>query len=267
MKRVAWMLMWVGTAAADPKADYAAHMKAGDAAENGSKWDACLTEFEAALVAKPGDPRALAEVGFCALQAGKAARAKEASEAAILSNGDAAVRASAMFNLSMAVEKDDPFAAASLYLWSYMLRPNATVDARLTKLEKGKLKSSDASTKLLATLKVDPLDLPRAPKPFPLVADHALEVALAHAGVAPQGAAGKQVWLVDKLACTKTGTSYACSHPKIDGDFARAIVVNLEERKVTGTKQGDKTSYTLDVACTSYTEGDGTARDHCEAPR
>ncbi|HEY5935009.1 MAG TPA: hypothetical protein VIU61_10250, partial [Kofleriaceae bacterium] len=49
-----------------PVDDYDARMKAGTALEDQKKWAEALVEFEAALTARSGDARALAEIGFTA---------------------------------------------------------------------------------------------------------------------------------------------------------------------------------------------------------
>src|SRR5512140_1108576 len=85
--------------------DYDGHVKTGTTLEDQKKWSDALIEFEAALVAKPDDARALTEVGFTAYLAGKLDRAKEASLAAVLAAKDDKLRGAALFNLGLAVEK------------------------------------------------------------------------------------------------------------------------------------------------------------------
>jgi tetratricopeptide (TPR) repeat protein len=233
---------------------YDDHMKAGDAFEQKSKWKDALKEYEAALVAKPGDAHALVEIGWAACMAGNVARAREASEQALgIAGIDPKLRGAALFNLGVTYEKDDPIAAASLEFAGYMLRPNATVAKRLEGVEK-KLDRQGAMTAksktLLAKLHVDPIDIPRKGKPFAKPIDAALIVAFTKAGVVFEGAAGKSVAIADKLYCVEHGTEYECGNPDAKGDVARAIFLNLEQRKIEEHAAMGRRAYDVTARCT-----------------
>src|SRR4051812_37828191 len=62
---------------------YEEHMTAGEKLENGMEWTGALKEYEAALATKPGDPRALTEIGWTSFYAGDMKRAREASTLAV----------------------------------------------------------------------------------------------------------------------------------------------------------------------------------------
>ena len=255
-----------------PVDDYDARMKAGTALEDQKKWAEALVEFEAALNARSGDAIALAEIGFTAFHAGNVARAKEASEVAILAAVDQKIRGSAMYNLGLAIEPTLPHAAATLYFESNKIRPNATVRARLTKLQRDQAKAvatpaSDGDA-LLGRLKITAAKLPpvkAAAKPV----DQALIDALDAAGVEWQSGAGKSVLLVSKLECRQSNqtkpSTYECTNPAVKGKEAQALVANLSARKVAPSKEhGDVVTYTAgEVKCTSLDEGDSGKADYC----
>lgn len=234
-------------------------MKAGDQSERNQQWAEALAEFELALAAKPDDPRALAEVGWTAYHAGKLARAKQASIAAVAAAAsDAKLRAAALFNLGLAIERDLPHAAASLFAESNQIRGNATVAARLAHLARDNPKArdqSDGDKALLAEVHVASIKLPTMRKPAkPL--DAALIAIINTCDLEWQGAAGKMVVFLDKATCsdTTTGTahSYACSNPKLAAGNAKKLVDNLAARKVATTHVGNTVVYTASIRCTSY---------------
>ncbi|HEU0030521.1 MAG TPA: hypothetical protein VFQ53_07810 [Kofleriaceae bacterium] len=266
--------------------DYADHMKKGDELETKRQWGDALVEFEAALKAKPDDPKALAEIGFNAYKAGKLDRAKEASEAAITKATDDKLKGSAMFNLGLAIEKDHPHAAESLYAASNKIRPNAAVAARLARLlsdPKAQKPTKDGDA-LLAKLKIDPMQAVAGRKP-PKPDDAELERIFDEAGVGWQGATGKMVAVADNVSCTEAkDKSATCTmeadimkgddldHGKLDvtGDTAKRLVANLVKRKIKGKKNGDSTVYAVaSLRCTSHNvEAGPDAKippDDCEA--
>jgi hypothetical protein len=255
-----------------PVDDYDARMKAGTALEDQKKWAEALVEFEAALVARSGDARALAEIGFTAFHAGNLARAKEASEVAILAATEDKLRGAAMYNLGLAIEATLPNAAATLYFESNKIRPNRTVRARLTKLQREQAKAVGTAAPdgdaLLARLKITTAKLPpvkAAAKPL----DQALIDALDAAGVPWESGAGKSVLLVQKLECRQNNqtkpSTYACTSPAVTDKPAQALVENLVARKVAPSKEhGDVVTYSAsEVRCTSLDEGDSGKADSC----
>jgi len=124
-------------------ADYHKHLKAGLAAEHAKKWAAAVGELEAALVAIDSDERALAELGWSAMNAGDFAKARKADAEAVRVAIDPKVKAASLYNLGQIEEKTgDKDAALKSYLASLQLRPNKTV--------------ADATARLGATPTADP---------------------------------------------------------------------------------------------------------------
>ena len=221
------------TARAD---DYDKHLAAGDKLESAAKWKDALAEFEAALTARPGDVRALNEVGFTAFHAGNCARDKEASLAALAGNEDANARGVSLYNLGLCVEADDPRAAASLYLASFRVRVNDIVGAALLKAAKtGRTKKPTGDgTAVLAQAKVHAADLDQKQLPTPL--DWALIDVLSDNGGSFQAVAMHSTELnAPAITCTENKRGYSCanhpadeqdSHITATGMDARAIITN-----------------------------------------
>ncbi|CAN5487644.1 hypothetical protein BH11MYX1_BH11MYX1_20200 [soil metagenome] len=253
--------------------DYDSHMKAGVALEDHKEWSLALAEFEAALAAKPDDARALTEIGFTAYFAGRLDRAKEASTAAVLASKDDKLRGAALFNLGLAVEKDLPNAAASLYIASVIARPSPAVRARLAKLQQTKAssKASPEGDALLAKVNVKPAELPAA-KPHATPEDQAMMAALEAAGIEWDSGAGKSILLVEQLRCSENHqqkpTSYECTSPAAKGKTAKAIVESLIAHKLVPAKEhGDVATYEARVRCRSFNEGDSGQPDECEVTK
>lgn len=115
--------------------EFRKRMKAGWKLQKDAKWAEAIPEFEAALVASPGDQRALTELGWSALQAGDFPKAKKATEQAIRVAVDKKVKAAALYNLGLTQDKSgDKDGALKSFLASLTLRPNATVEAAVGKL-------------------------------------------------------------------------------------------------------------------------------------
>lgn len=246
--------------AAGSDTEYDAHMHRGDELAKQRKWSESLAAFELAAAAKPNDARALASVGFAAYFAGKTARAKEASEAAVAAAGsDAKLKGQALFNLGLAMEEAAPRVAARLYAASNAIRPNGKVRARLAQLltddPYGIREKSPDGEALLAKLGVPPVKLPSLRKP-PSKLDRALLAVFEAANTEWEGAAGTSYVMFENVACTEdtsaTPHTYACTNPQLDTKLAKALVENLVARKVTGKKQGDRITYALQsVGCSS----------------
>lgn len=96
------------------------------------KWAEAVTRFEEAVAARPGDPRALAELGYAQHHAGDDKKARETNQKALAAASDANLRAQILFNEGLVDEKlGDKEAARAHYLASYKLRANETVKKRL----------------------------------------------------------------------------------------------------------------------------------------
>jgi tetratricopeptide (TPR) repeat protein len=112
-----------------------AHMKAGWAAQKAKKWSDATTEFEAALAIVDGDARALAELGWSAMNAGDLAKAKKADEAAVRAAIEPKVKAAGLYNLGLVqLRLDDQAGAKKSLEASLALRPNHAVEDALAKL-------------------------------------------------------------------------------------------------------------------------------------
>lgn len=116
-------------------AEFKKRMKAGWALQKATKWAESVPEFEAALVAVPSEQRALAELGWSAMNAGDFAKARKADEQAIKVAVDKKVRASGLYNLGLVQEKTgDKDGALKSFLASLQLRPNKTVEQAVGRL-------------------------------------------------------------------------------------------------------------------------------------
>jgi tetratricopeptide (TPR) repeat protein len=263
-------------AAAPTESEYDKHFNAGEKLEDQKKYAEALVEFEAALKAKPDDARALNEVGFNATFAGKLDRAKEAGLAAVAAaKDDKVLHAQALFNLGLAVEKDQPYAAAQLYTASLVGRPNKAVRARLDKLMKNKM-AKEQNKDALALLDKVGIQPTKAPLPAPAASssatpeDQALMTALEKVGVEWESGAGKSVLRVENLECQENHQSkkpsYECTSPKAKGDPAKAIIAALGGKKVAPVKEhGDMVTFKVAmVRCRSFNEGDSGEPDLCE---
>lgn len=260
--------------AAEPKPPdvYETHMKAGDQLENQKKWSDALGEFEQALAAKPNDPHALGEVSFTAFFAGKLDRAREAAEAAVTAAGaDAKLKASALFNLGLSIEKQLPNAAAALYVASDKLRPNGNVKARLAKVvrdsyEDVRVAKADGDA-LLKKLGVDAF-VPPTRRKDPTKIDAPMLAVFDAAQAQWEWGAGHGAAIIENVACSQTGTTYSCTNPQVTPEVAKQLVDNLVARKVKGTKTGDRVDYKVSqIRCASYdveTEGGRIPADTCE---
>jgi hypothetical protein len=271
----------------DGKNAYAEHMRAADALETKLQWADALRELEAALASQPNDPKALTEIGWAAYNAGNLARAKEASEAAATLATEPGLRGAALFNLGLAIAKEDPYASVSLMFAGYTLRPNATVASRLSETEhavnantqkcvnsKGKYKCAPAATNagkaMLARVHVDELPAPAPPIEFHDPIDDALVVPLTKLGATFVGIGMMKAQLtVSELTCTvskkTTPPSFECTarmvdantmelagDKKVGGDVARGLVANLDQRKVAARPAGDHVVYDASVNCRQY---------------
>ena len=264
------------TGSAAPAADdYDTHMKAGEALEDQKKWPEALAEFEAAVAKKPDDARALDEVAFTAYGAGKLDRAQDAAiAAAAAAKDDKKLHAVALFNLGLAVEKSQPYAAAQLYAASNAERPNRGVRFRLAKLQadSASAKPSKDELALLDKVGVKPAPATSAAKSSSPGSkeDQALMSALEGAGLNWDCGAGKCVLFVENVECTENHqlrpTSYECTAPAVKGKPAQALVAALAGKQLAPAKEhGDVTTYrAASVRCRSFDEGDSGAPDECD---
>lgn len=121
----------------ETRAAYKQHLSAGRKAAKAAKWAEAITALEAALVAIPGDDRALGELSWAAFSAGDYAKARASGRASVLGSTDPKVKAASLYNLGRVEEADGKLpAAALLYQQSLALRDNRTVKARLDALGK-----------------------------------------------------------------------------------------------------------------------------------
>ncbi|MEZ4403780.1 MAG: hypothetical protein R3B06_27395 [Kofleriaceae bacterium] len=116
------------------RAEYRKRLQAGRTLAKAAKWPEAIAELEAALVAIPGDDRALSELSFAAMSAGEADKARKAGHQAVLAATEPKIKAAALYNLGRVEEAKAPAKAAALYKESLALRPNATVEKRLADL-------------------------------------------------------------------------------------------------------------------------------------
>jgi hypothetical protein len=115
--------------------EYKKHIKAGWAAQRVSKWADAVVAFEKALVAIEGDPRALTELGYSAMNAGDFAKARKADDQAVQLTVDKKLKAAALYNLGLVDEKSgDKAGALRAYVASLQLRPNKTVEQAVGRL-------------------------------------------------------------------------------------------------------------------------------------
>lgn len=261
---------------APPADDFATHMKAGDALEKQMKWGEAQAEFELAVKAHPTDASALGEVGWTAWHAHDLARARSASEAMVdAAAQDAKLRGIALFNLGLSIEDTQPNAAVALYAASDALRPNGSVKARFAKVLREQpvrvRETTPDGTALLAKLTVEPAKLPPKRKPS-TKADTELFALLEAAGIEWQSATGKEALFVQDVVCTEDAAhAVTCTSPVLRGDPAKALVANLVERKITGTKEGDHTTYKVSqITCTSHnveTDNGQLPADSCDVTK
>lgn len=122
-------------ATAADKKTFREKMKAGWAAQKDKKWADAVVAFEAALAAIPNEARALAELGWSAMNAGDYKKAKVIDEQAVATALDKKVKASGLYNLGQVLEKlGDKPGALRAYAQSITLRPNKTVEAAILAL-------------------------------------------------------------------------------------------------------------------------------------
>lgn len=121
----------------ETRAAYKRHLSAGRKAAKAAKWPEAITALEAALVAIPGDDRALGELSWAAFSAGDFTKARAAGKASVLGSTDPKIKAASLYNLGRVEEADGKLpAAALLYKQSLALRDNKIVKTRLDALGK-----------------------------------------------------------------------------------------------------------------------------------
>jgi hypothetical protein len=119
----------------ETRAAYKQHLSAGRKAAKAAKWPEAIAALEAALVAIPGDDRALGELSWAAFSAGDFARARTSGKASVLGSTDPKIKAASLYNLGRVEEADGKRpAAALLYKQSLALRDNKIVKDRLDAL-------------------------------------------------------------------------------------------------------------------------------------
>jgi hypothetical protein len=121
----------------EARATYKQKLSAGRKAAKAAQWPEAISALEAALVAIPGDDRALGELSWAAFSAGDFVKARASGKASVLGSTDPKIKAASLYNLGRVEEADGKLpAAALLYKQSLALRDNKTVKARLDALAK-----------------------------------------------------------------------------------------------------------------------------------
>jgi hypothetical protein len=117
------------------RAEYHTRLEAGRKLAKAKQWADAIKEFDAALVAIPGDDRALGELSWATFSAGDFARARASANASVLAATAPKVKGAALYNLGRAEEASGNIAAArAAYEQSIAVRPNKTVSDRLAGL-------------------------------------------------------------------------------------------------------------------------------------
>jgi serine/threonine-protein kinase len=223
--------------------DYARHMSAGDAFAKKRQWEQALSEFEAALRARPGDFEALAEVGWCAVWAGRTDRAREASIAAAEAAPAPAKKAMALYNLGLAFESYDGRAALALYDESLRLRPNETVARSRAKVLRriGSGVETAEGTAALSRLRI----------PTKTVDDAALIAALQEAGCGWNAGAGHS-GIGASLTCTANGDFATCTgHDLMDEGHAVTLTGLSAALVLRRSGEGRR----IEIRCSRANEG------------
>ena len=115
--------------------DFRKRIRAAWAAQKAKRWADAVTELEAALAILDGDPRALSELGWSAMNAGDFVKARKADEAAIRAAVDPKLKAASLYNLGMVQLKlGDKDGALRSFLTSLQLRANKTVEKQVAAL-------------------------------------------------------------------------------------------------------------------------------------
>ena len=115
------------------RAAYRAGMRTGRKATDAKRYAEAVTAFDAALVAKPGDPRALGERGFAKLLEGSDLDgATRDLDLAASGTKDTKMLSMIWFNRGLVAEKrGDNFNAAAAFMIANQLRPTAAAQAKL----------------------------------------------------------------------------------------------------------------------------------------
>jgi len=231
--------------------DFAAHVKAGQKAEEAKDWATAVKELDAALAAKPDDAVTLAELTWAAVFAKQLDHARDVGVRAVLAARHAKqnkLEAMALFNLGLAEEPVDVHAARSLYKASLDLRPNKTVEARLAKADDSKPATPDGDAILAKVAVTRVEDNRKAPQ---TAADTTLLTALADAGAEWNMGAGHGSMRFDVVCEISAAKCTLEVAPPVTGDKAKALISAL---KTEGAKPaGDKLSAHVD--CTTMDEG------------
>ncbi len=130
----------------EKRAEYKKMMTEGRKLAGEKKWVEATKAFEAALAANPGDPRALAELGYAAYHADDLRKATATNAKALEAATDPQLKAQVLFNEGMVAEKqNNKELAKKSYEASLKLRPNTTVEKRLTDLGGALVRTCDKS--------------------------------------------------------------------------------------------------------------------------
>jgi tetratricopeptide (TPR) repeat protein len=117
------------------QAEYAQALAEGRKRAGEKKWTDAAAAFERAVAARPGDARAMAELGYAAGMAGDADKAAKWNDKALAAATDPVTQAQVHYNQGKLLDKQGKKdQARTHYERSIALRPNATVSAALAAL-------------------------------------------------------------------------------------------------------------------------------------
>lgn len=117
------------------QAEYTQALAEGRKRAGEKKWADAVAAFERAVAARPGEPRAMAELGYAAGMAGDADKAALWNDKALAAATDPVTQAQVHYNQGKVLEKQGKKdQARGHYERSLALRPNATVSAALSGL-------------------------------------------------------------------------------------------------------------------------------------
>jgi len=120
---------------ATAKKTYTDKLREGRKLTDKKQYAQAIAAFEAALVANPDDPSALAELGWTAYLAKDLPKAEGFTRKAIANNETPSIKGAALYNLGLILEaRSDQKGAIAAYTGSLVARPNPVVRAKLQKL-------------------------------------------------------------------------------------------------------------------------------------
>lgn len=108
------------------------------------KYAEAIVALQAALVANPGEPAVLSELGLAAYMLKDYAKAETWTRQAIANNATPSIKGAALYNLGLILEaRHDTKGAIAAYVESLDVRPNSIVRTRLGKLSPDAAKATE----------------------------------------------------------------------------------------------------------------------------